>query len=95
MTTLEAWETERERKVHGVEDTADLIVRLNAKAIVEAYRAGKEAGDAERDRLREAIKTHRHNVWGEGPVEHDEDRELYAVLAEGGQNAVQSGHHFE
>jgi len=57
MTTLEAWETERERKVHGVEDTADLIVRLNAKAIVEAYRAGKEAGDAEGDaELWEALK---------------------------------------
>jgi hypothetical protein len=56
MTTLEAWEKERERHTHGVEDTADLIVRLNAKAIVEAYRAGKEAGDAERDRLWEALK---------------------------------------
>lgn len=35
---------------------------------------------AELDRLREAIETHRRNVWGAGPVEHDEDRELYAVL---------------
>jgi hypothetical protein len=57
MTTLEAWEKERERHTHGVEDTADLIVRLNAKAIVDAYRAGKEAGDAERDRLREHNNT--------------------------------------
>jgi hypothetical protein len=39
-----------------LESTADLITRLNAKAIVEAYRAGKEAGQAERDRLRELVK---------------------------------------
>jgi hypothetical protein len=55
MTTLEAWDKERKRHTHGVEDTADLIVGLHANAIVEAYRAGKEAGDAERDRLREAL----------------------------------------
>lgn len=30
--------------------------------------------------LREAIREHRRNVWGDGAVEHDEDRDLYAVL---------------
>ena len=36
-------------------DTADLITRLNAKAIVEAYRAGKEAGMAENARVHELL----------------------------------------
>ena len=40
-----------------VEDTADLITRLNAKAIVEAYRAGKELREAKRDRLRAALES--------------------------------------
>jgi hypothetical protein len=66
-----------------LESTADLITRLNAKAIVEAYRAGKEAGEAERDRLREAIKTHRRNIWGAyGAFTHPQDRALYAALQE-------------
>lgn len=32
------------------------------------------------DALRAAIQTHRHNVWGDGPVGHDEDDQLYKVL---------------
>ena len=39
-----------------IEETAELITQLQAKAIVEAYRAGKEAGKAERDRLLEVLK---------------------------------------
>jgi hypothetical protein len=81
MTTLEAWEKERERHTHGVEDTADLIVRLNAKAIVEAYRAGKEAGEAERDRLREALEKILKCTL---PVPMQDIAR--AALAEGGQN---------
>lgn len=32
-------------------------------------------------RLRNAIETHRRNVWGDGPVDNDEDAALYGVLA--------------
>jgi len=49
--------------------------------------AREQALIAERDRLREAITTHRRNVWGKyGEVNHPEDVELYAALAEGGQD---------
>jgi hypothetical protein len=42
---------------------------------------------AENDRLREAIKAHRRNVWGKyGEVNHPEDVELYVALAEGGRD---------
>lgn len=37
---------------------------------------------ADRDRLREAIKVHREDIWGDGPVEHYDDSELYSVLGE-------------
>ena len=30
--------------------------------------------------LRSAIHTHRHNVWGDGQVGHDEDEQLYKIL---------------
>lgn len=38
----------------------------------------------ERDRYRLAIQRHRHNIWGDGEVEHGEDRKLYetATLAQ-------------
>ena len=39
-----------------IEETAELITQLQARAIVEAYRAGKEAGEAERDRLRDEMQ---------------------------------------
>lgn len=39
--------------------------------------------EKERDRLREAIKNHRRNVWGDGYVAHNDDRDLYSVLKDG------------
>ena len=38
-----------------------------------------EAAD-EIERLKAAISLHRQNVWGDGPVDHDEDVELYRAL---------------
>lgn len=35
------------------------------------------------EELESAIRRHRENVWGEAPVKHDEDIELYAVLDKG------------
>lgn len=43
---------------------------------------------AERDALRAAIVRHRERVWGFGPVGHDEDEALYAVLAGGSEPGV-------
>lgn len=37
---------------------------------------------AERDRLIEAIKSHRYDIWGDGPVNHSSDLDLYNVLEE-------------
>jgi len=37
--------------------------------------------EAEVERMREAIVHHRHNVWGDDAVTHDDDRRLYAVLS--------------
>lgn len=39
-----------------------------------------DAAEAGLNRLRKAIETHRRNVWGSGPVGHDEDAALYAAL---------------
>lgn len=37
------------------------------------------------NKLIQAIETHRHNIWGEGEVEHDEDKDLYEVLSKIGE----------
>ena len=37
---------------------------------------------AERDRLRKAIEKHRRDIWGNGPVGHLYDKNLYAALQE-------------
>lgn len=29
-----------------------------------------------------AIKKHRHDIWGDGPVDHPHDAELYALVNE-------------
>lgn len=34
--------------------------------------------------LRQAVMDHRRNVWGDGPVEKEADRKLYALLGERG-----------
>ncbi len=36
--------------------------------------------ETENARLREAIETHRRNVWGDKAVGHSEDRDLYEAL---------------
>ena len=36
----------------------------------------------ERDRLRKAIEKHRRDMWGNGPVGHLYDKNLYAALQE-------------
>lgn len=38
--------------------------------------------NTEAKRLREAIETHRRNIWGDGEVKHDEDVQLYAALGD-------------
>jgi len=35
------------------------------------------------ERLRAAIRNHRVDVWGAGPVKHPEDAELYAAADDG------------
>ncbi|CAL8974565.1 hypothetical protein RHODGE_RHODGE_03290 [Rhodoplanes serenus] len=75
-----------EQLTDEVADAQDEI----ADALTEIERLTAErdsAGDemerlaAERDALRAAIVRHRENVWGSGPVRHDEDEALYAALA--------------
>lgn len=83
--------------------TAEIISRLRAKSWplwladverLEIISSLNEARDemerltAERDALRAAIVRHRENVWGSGPVGHDEDEALYAVLAGGSEPGV-------
>ncbi len=47
---------------------------------IAAARDGWPAALEEIARLREAIETHRRNVWGDKAVGHSEDRDLYEVL---------------
>jgi len=58
----------------GVTWCADRVFNAD----VEYVRADRlKAMEAERDRLREAIQQHQRDVWGSGPIEHPDDRELY------------------
>lgn len=41
-----------------------------------------EEAKVETERLREAIRAHRENIWGDGGVGHDEDVALYEKAVE-------------
>lgn len=55
-------------------DMTHRIVDIILQDHVELMRQNKE--------MREAIEEHRRNVWGESSVGHDEDRKLYAAIAQ-------------
>lgn len=67
------------------------IVGLGANAIFVAHaredvpRLLRHVAALERrlERVEAAIRRHRLNVWGEGPIDHDEDEALYGVLGDG------------
>lgn len=68
---LERVTAERDQLRH---QNAELLGQLDAIEFAHNVRL------AERDRLWKAIETHRRNIWGEGSIEHYEDRQLYAAL---------------
>ena len=58
------------------------VDRLNAHA-VEVYKENRKeylVQQAEVERLRKAIATHKNNVWGRHEVAHNEDVVLYTAL---------------
>jgi len=60
-------------EVERLREEVSLSVELREKV---------EAGlTAELERLHGAIVRHRHNVWGDDAVTHDDDRRLYAALS--------------
>ena len=66
---------------------ADATQKLNEerdrlREELQSFRRVLEDTTVERDRLREAIEKHRRDMWGNGPVGHLYDKNLYAALQE-------------
>jgi len=73
---LEAELAEKDREIARLHDSIEMLESLPGNELIAAK-------DAEIDRLRNAIRRHCENVWGErGGIYHDEDIELYAELGE-------------
>lgn len=65
---------------HRMVPCDDCQLRLQAADEIERLRAENERRYDRIKQLIAAIEEHQLDVWGTGPVGHDRDAELYAVL---------------
>jgi hypothetical protein len=79
--------SEIKRLTRERDDEKDDALRLHDEKVGFFERAIK--AEAERDALRrhrdflmQAISDHKNNVWGDGPVAHSEDENLYVTIDE-------------